>query len=741
MSYSTWYICWLSGILLFCVSSVSAQDSIEIPRLEEPIVLDGRTDDPAWEAIDPLPMTMYQPTYQGEMSERTEVRIAHDGEYLYVAGRLYDSNPEGIRANSLYRDRYSGDDTFAVIIDPFNDNENALWFFTNPAGVRFDMAVSNDAEDGLGTPINSNWTTFWTAEAVQTSEGWFAEIRIPFSSLGFQADGGTVEMGLSTYRFLARKNERHTFPSIPPDWSRGFAKPSQAQDVVLRDVEARRPVHVTPYMLGGFNQEAHLPSDAAGYEQERTIEREVGVDVKYNVTSNLTLDLTVNTDFAQVEADPQRIDLSRFPLFFPEQRRFFQERASTFAFTTGGNDRLFHSRRIGLVDGEPVRLLGGARLVGRVEDWDIGALNMQTAQSAQLDVPSENFSVVRARRQVLNQNSYAGGIATTRIDAEGGYNIAHGWDSVLRLVNEEYLTLRVAQTVDRADIRSNGWRPEATTLGLIRWERRRNEGLHYQGTAIRAGADYQPAVGFTTRQNFTELRGQVGYGVFPGAESRFTSFTPSIRGTAAYRNADGTIESFQLEHEWELAFKSGRSIDVGVETQLEDLRDPLPFPEDTVVPPGRYTFVTARMGYGAPDGRLLRVDANTSIGEFFDGWRWQAEVSPTWNLSRHLELEGTYQVNRVRFSDRDQQFLAHIARMRVQVALNRRVSTTAFMQYNSDLSEATIDVRFRYNFDEGHDLWVVYNEGLNFDRHRATPTLPMTNARNVVVKYTHTLSL
>jgi len=383
------------GCVLFCVLGISgpaaAQTPMTLPRIEGPITLDGRSTEPAWQEIEPLPMTMYQPTYEGGVRERTEVRVAYDDEYLYVLGRLYDSHPEDIRANSLHRDRYSGDDTFAIILDTFNDNENALWFFTTPTGVRFDMAVSNDAEGGLGGTVNSNWDTFWSAEARQTDEGWFAEMRIPLSSLGFQSEGERVTMGMTTYRYIARRNERYIFPAIPPDWSLGFAKPSQAQDVVLNGVESRRPVYFTPYVLGGVEQEARLAEDETTYRQHRDLTRELGGDLKYNLTNNLTLDLTANTDFAQVEADPQRVNLTRFSLFFPEKRRFFQERASTFAFNTGGNDRLFNSRRIGLVEGEPVRIWGGARLVGRVGNWDVGVLNMQTAEDEALDVPSENF--------------------------------------------------------------------------------------------------------------------------------------------------------------------------------------------------------------------------------------------------------------------------------------------------------------------------------------------------------------
>ena len=734
----------LVGALFLCAAlsaapPATAQTPMVLPRLDGLITLDGQVTEPAWQEIEPLPMTMYQPTYEGGVQERTEIRVAYDDKYLYVSGRLYDSNPEGIRANSLYRDRYSGDDTFAIVLDTFNDNENALWFFTTPTGVRFDFAVSNDAEGGLGGAVNDNWDTFWSAEATLTDEGWFAEMRIPLSSLGFQSDEDQVTMGMSTYRYIARRNERYVFPSIPPNWGLGFAKPSQTRDVVLNNVESQRPVYVTPYVLGGVEQEAQRASD--GYRQQRDLTRELGGDLKYNLTNNLTLDLTANTDFAQVEADPQRVNLTRFSLFFPEKRRFFQERSSTFAFNTGGNDRLFNSRRIGLVDGRPVRIWGGARLVGRVGDWDVGILNMQTAEDDALGVPSENFGVARVRRRIFNETSYAGGIVTSRVGADGSYNVAYGLDGVVRLVGDEYLTIKGAQTVDRALVENGGFDPGASTLGLVRWERRRTEGLYYQGTVTRAGAEYRPDMGFITRRDFTKLGGRVAYGWFLSGVSSLRKVTPEASGTVALRNADGTVQSAEVEHEWNAEFDAGRTLEAEGRLRIEDLRDPLSFPENTSVPAGRYRFASAGLRHDPPEGQLLRVRGRTSLGTFFDGWRWRAEASPTWNPSRHLELGGTYQANLVRFPDRDQRFVAHVARTRVRVALNKRISTNAFLQYNSAADLATADVRFRYNFGQGNDLWIVYNEGFNLDRDRRAPPLPRTDARSVLLKLNYTFKM
>jgi hypothetical protein len=320
----------------------------------------------------------------------------------------------------------------------------------------------------------------------------------------------------------------------------------------------------------------------------------------------------------------------------------------------------------------------------------------------------------------------------------GTYNVAYGLDGVFRVVGDEYLTVKGAQTADRALVREGGFAPGASTLGLVRWERRRTEGLHYQGTVTRAGPDYRPDVGFLTRRDFTELRGRVAYGWFPPGAASLRKVTPEASGVVALRNDDGSVQSVRTEHEWGVEFNDGRALEADAELRVEDLREALSFPEATTVPAGRYVFGSVGVRHQPPDGQLLRTEAGASVGPFFDGWRWETEVSPTWNPSPHLELGGTYQVNLVRFPDRGERFVAHVARTRVRVALNKKVSTNAFLQYNSAASVATADVRFRYNFGQGNDLWVVYNERLNRDRTRTTPILPRTEARSVLLKYTYT---
>ena len=258
---------------------------------------------------------------------------------------------------------------------------------------------------------------------------------------------------------------------------------------------ARKPFYVAPYLLGGGERVFSLNEAESAYSRDDQPTYEAGLDVKYGLTSNLTFDLTLNTDFAQVELDDQQINLTRFSLFFPEKRIFFQKRSSIFDFGFGESNRLFHSRRIGIHEGSPVRIYGGARLVGRLGAWDVGMLDMQTSPFE--DLSSENFGVFRMRRQVINPYSYVGGIVTSRIGAGGEYNTAYGLDGIFRLFGHDYLELKWVQTFD------DGGSNDLTSLDPARiylnWERRTFDGFAYALNYSRAGPAYDPGLGFEIR--------------------------------------------------------------------------------------------------------------------------------------------------------------------------------------------------------------------------------------------------
>jgi len=609
---------------------------------------------------------------------------------------------------------------------------------TTPTGSRTDGTLYGD-----GAGFDDTWNTLWDSEVTRTGDGWFAEMRIPFSSLRLQSEGGRVVMGLSAFRYLGRINELDLFPAIRPDWGFwSFDKPSQFQPVAFEGVVQRRPIYVTPYALGGLGQRFDLDDAETSFVRTDDPVTETGADLKVGLTDHLTLDLTLNTDFAQVEADDQQVNLTRFSLFFPEKRRFFLERASIFDVNVGSSNRLFYSRRIGLAEGQAVRLLGGGRVVGRIGAWDVGLLEMQTARFTEglaLEgvLPAENFGVVRLRRRAFNPNSTLGGIATSRVGEDGAYNVVYGLDGDVRLSGYTYVSLLWAQSFDD-EAGAPGLFGSARSRAVL--ERRAYTGFSYKVGVEHAGARWRPDLGFELRQDYwaAGVAGWQGWGPAPG--SPFARHRLGGSAKTYFRNGDGSVETVEGEATWEGQLSSGAFFDAGVTVTHDDLLEGFHLSDDAGVLPGAYTFAAGNASLETPRGRGISGALNAAGGAFYDGWRATAGVSPKWVASRFLEISGGYEFNRIAFPDRDQAFTAHVGRVRVQAALNTRLSAAAFVQINSAAEAGIANVRLRYNPREGTDLYLVFNEGFNTDRLGASPALPFTSQRALLAKYTYTFA-
>ena len=598
---------------------------------------------------------MHTPDFGKTPTEKTEIFIAYDNEYLYVAGRLYDREPSKIMASSKKRDDLAPtNDWFGVVIDTFNDKENGLCFFTSPTGLRLDMTVANDAQTDSpdGVPMNISWNTFWDVVTVRNERGWFAEFRIPFSSLRFQDKDGDVVMGLIAWRWIARKNETIIFPAFPPNWNWSMFKPSQAKEIVLSGIQSRKPLYIAPYILGGYGQTFDLNDQETAYQKTNDPVFEAGLDIKYGLTSNLTLDISLNTDFAQVEADDQQVNLTRFSLFFPEKRLFFQERSSTFDFSFGGPNRLFYSRQIGIYDETPVRIYGGVRLIGRVGAWDLGLMSMQTAPVKDEDLPSENFVVARLRRRVFNPFSYVGGIVTSRIGMDGTYNVAYGLDGIFRLFGDDYLKINWAQTFE--DDKKNklfSLEPARLTVG---WQRRNIKGFSYDLSYSYCGELYNPEMGFEIRENYTHFGNRIQYGWIPGENAKLMNHNIFLQGFVFISNDDKSVESLEIGPGWSYSTKVGAFGNINFKYFYEDVSEGFLFyeeddedeePEDPDVPVGQYRFFGLDATYATPWNRQVAFLTNLYAGTFYDGWRTSLSLIPRWCISSSFELSGTYQFN------------------------------------------------------------------------------------------------
>jgi hypothetical protein len=714
---------------------------VDLQRLSGPVTLDGISDEAAWAGVEPLPLTMYEPEFRGSSQRTIQVLAAYDDEAIYVASRFFHDDPGDIRAFSLTRDTWNGDDGFGLFLDTFNDNENAVRFIGLPLGARMDMSISGDGRAEIGSSTGPNglsWNGHWELETRITEDGWFGEMRIPFTSLRFETDAdGSVVMGFMAYAYEPGAETRWTFPAIPR--TALYSQVSAWQDVRLTGIESKNPVYVSPYVVANAERAAELNAGGTRFEQVTGRTREIGGDLKINPTPNLTLDLTYNTDFAAVEADQQQVNLTRFSLFFDEKRQFFQERAGIFAFGTG-TDRgtLFYSRRIGLADGRPVPIYGGGRMVGRLGSWDVGLIGMQTESLDAL--ASESFGVLRLRRRVLNATSFVGGMATSRLGG-GVYNVTYGFDAQLRPWGDEYFTVKWLQTLQGGDPRR-----DAASSGLdagrlvVDWTRRRFQGLSYQNVFVWSGPGYDPALGFEARSDFMRGQSDWNYQWFPSLESPWRRVWIGLESNAWVRNVDDAVDTGQLSPFLTLETNAGLTLRLNTNTQYEDVPEGFSLSEEAEIPAGSYWASEAAFRFESPRGWPVRPNVTVTAGEFFDGTRVAINQDFDWPVSAHLQLRGGWEWNRIRFAERSQAFDANLLRLTVRAALDTHLSLNLFAQYNSLTDQVATNARARYNFREGQDLWLVWNEALNVERDvLGVPRLPRSQARTLSLKYTHTL--
>jgi hypothetical protein len=734
------------------VTSVSAQageNYLEIQKMNGKINFDGICNETLWDSLPSIPMTMFKPNHGSKPSERSDVFVTFDDEFFYLGARLYYQNGGTIRSTTKKRDGADGgSDNFGLLLDTFNDNENALCFETNPSGLRSDFTIDNDAQVPLGMmPFNRSWDTFWDVRTSIIDNVLHIEIRIPFSSLRFQETGGKVIMGMSIWRQISSKQEWNNFPDISNEFGNfGVWKPSQAHKIVLKGMKRKNPVYIKPYLLGSYEHSHELNETESTYKIINNPKFTAGLDVKYSLTSNITADLTLNTDFAQVEVDDQMVNLTRFSLFFPEKRQFFVERASIFNIHTGYLDQVFYSRRIGLYEGEIVPIIGGARVVGRAGKWDLGFLDMQTTEFDYTDpdtdsithLYSTNHGVLRLRKQVFNETSYVGGMVTSKIDAMGHYNINTAADMILNPFKNNYITTNYVHTFDNS-VQYTG-NPLDHSKVFFDWQNRATVGLNYDFTFARAGEYYDPQMGFEQMENYTQFYGQAGYGwVYKDKNKKMLS--QSVNAWAWINKSNEDWRTFLSIYSvgYNLTFKNGYSGWFDLFRHHDYLTEQFDLSDDVFFPVGSYDYYNFETGLSTPSNRLISVKYMLSMGEFYDGT--YADLTPAqvnFRISSNINLGLSYQYSQVDISDRDQHFRSHLVGFKSESTFTTKLSLLMYFQYSSSEKFGVNNIRFRYNPREGNDFYLVYNGDYNTHLRREYPELPFMNKSLFTIKYTYT---
>ncbi len=720
----------------------------EIVKTDGTITFDGVCNEALWDQLALFPMEMYSPNHGLATTERSEIFITFDNENLYVGARLHYENGSKVTVTTKKRDGADGgSDNFGILLDTFNDNENALCFETNPSGLRSDFSIANDGQAELNaTPFNRDWNTFWDVKTTYSETSWHIEMRIPLSSLRFQDNNGEISMGLTIWRSIATKLEWNLFPLVTNEFGLlGIWKPSQAQKIVLKNLKRSNPLYLTPYALAKMENTSEKKADQSGYEMNTRNTITGGLDLKYSISSNVTLDLTLNTDFAQAEADDQIVNITRFSIFLPEKRQFFLERNSIFGIKTGYLDELFYSRRIGLEDGQIIPIYGGIRLVGRTGKYDYGILDMQTQSHEYINdddslvsLASTNYGVFRMRKQVFNPRSYAGGMITSKVDNMGNYNVNTAGDLILNPFRNDYVTMNYVQTFDSdVPVKSDFYNYGKFYLD---WENRSNVGFLYKFQVARAGEFYNPEMGFEMLENYSRLFGSLGYGwVYNEEDKKLLSQQISLWSWQNKRNEDMSTDISLSSLSHELATKSGYRFMTSLMHNEEYIDEDFELSDDVYFPVGKYNYYTIEGSFSTPFNKLFSLRTQYRLGTYYDGK--MITIGPaelTYRVSSNVNLLLYYQYSQVDIPDRDQYFKAHLVRLKTEFTFTTKLSLLMFFQYSSNTHFGVNNIRFRYNPREGNDLYLVFNSGYNTDLLREVPSLPVIDTNTIILKYTYT---
>ena len=669
--------------------------TVRAVRTDRPPTIDAVLDEPFWQRIEPITdFRQRVPVDGAPASERTELRVAFDDNNLYFAIILHDSNPEGIRRSILHREgRIDQDDNIRIGLDTYNDKRNAYIFEINPLGTQGDALITDESM----TLSDWNWEGVYVSEGRVTDEGWVVEAAVPFTTIRFP-DEDVIEMGILMERTIRRKNEMVYFPHIGQEFRQGLTQVSQYATLTgLEGLRRGRYMEVKPFAITGRS----VAGRRGDIDPATETLNDLGLDFKYSITSNLTLDATLNPDFAQVEADNVQINLTRFSLFFPEKREFFLERAGLFDFGDAQETQIFFSRRIGINND----ISGGGRLTGQAGPVSVGALSLVTddARDAEGRVVSGGLnSVLRLRTDPFPRTT-VGGIFTS-LDTGDGQNRVVGGDLQVRFGGSSYVQGWVARS-------SGGLGPgDASPSTSASVEADLRSSLLSAGAGFtRIPDDFSPALGFVRRRDMQRLTGSVA--VFPRFErSRWARQLIVVGNGEHITGLDGVKQTTVLLSHNMLTFQTGDRAMLNIRRRSESLQSPARI-QGRELAADDYAFTRAEFRFNTNDSRVFSARGGFSAGGFWGGDRTELSIGGMWKTGPHLTIGGDYTWNDVSLPAEDGDFSTRIVGVTLLGAVSRSLFANALVQYDDVSNVARANVRIDWIHTPGSDLFVVFDTG------------------------------
>src|SRR5579859_633347 len=709
------YISLFAAMLLSCACCAQVEErSVRPARTTHPPSLDGSADD-AWRSAPEISAFKQREPFEGTpATEKTSVRVLYDKRSLYFLIECHDSRPRRIVATELRRDAdLSVDDSFTILISPNNDARNGYEFAINPLGTQADSLIADQ-----GRVKDLNWDGIWTSSARINNDGWTAMIAIPFSTLNFRTSRD-VTLGINFRRFIRRKNEEDLWRSYLRIY--GLERISQAGELShLEDIGSGRLLVLKPYVLGGVRADEVNGTHAL---------HSAGFDFKYGLRSNLVANLTVNTDFADADIDPQRLNLTPFRIFLPEKRPFFLENSGTFQFGDREGTSLFFSRQIGIDPntGQQVPLDVGAKLTGSLGHFDLGLLEARTRESG--PNPWANYGVLRLKTRILSE-SYIGVMG---IDKESGnsadrYNRAAGADANFIFFHKLGISGFWTRTFSAPlALRGHDW---AATADVTY-----NSNL-IQAEALRAVVqpNFNPEVGFVPRTdlvtNFIDFQLSPRPKAGPVREYNFEGFFRYEPDT------HGVVQTQEWQTTFRALFHNGSYTDDDLaDNFIQRLTTPFNIFKNVFIPVGLYHFDRHQFTYGSNASKRFVVTFFERFGTYYNGDLNEFRVRGKYHPNTHLSFSASHTWDR--FNLNNTVFNIQVGSYGASYSFNRFVTTSALVQVNSiDEHPWSTNIRLRYTYRPDSDLFVIYNLGNQFNSLAAgNPVL--TQEKRLSIKFTY----
>lgn len=677
-------------LLVSARAQKSLPDTLHAFFTTDKITMDGRLNEDCWQHAIKISNFTQRELYEGEpATEATKVAIVYNTNVMYIGFWGYDDEAGKIVAQKMERDfSWGTDDNIEIIISTFNDNRNGYLFVVNPNGARADVLISNEGEG-----FNRSWNGVWDVATTLTDDGWFAEIQIPFSTLKFKKAEDLV-WGINFERNIRRKKEQIMWQG----WQRIYEieKISQAGKLVgLHNIKAKNKVELKPYVSGGVQK----------IEGENWDDRyKIGGDVNIDVTPTLKLNLTVNTDFAQVESDRARINLTRFSLYYPEKRQFFLEAKDLFQMNVGHRNQVFYSRRIGLEDGQEVPIIVGARMFGKQNRTSLGAMSIQTVGKD--SILTTNHSVVRVRQDIGRQSS-VGAIVTTKF-LNGRHNIVYGADftySTSKIFKDKNLIINgsvaQSQTSDSINKSNSSY---SFSLSFP------NDWIEYDLAVVGIQQNFNPEMGFLRRNNYRMYYTELQFNPRP----KFMPFFRNLNLKPIDINYYVDEKTNQLEsifyelRPFGFVTKSGEVTEFNVQWLFDRLDEPFVLLDTLVIPEGEYWDTRGEAQLETFRGRKLSGEFFVNWGQFYTGKRIRLSVAGNLNLNKHWNLSAEWDRNYLNFDQLN--FITDEVGGRIIYAYNPKLNTSLFGQWNNEDDEMLLNFRINWIPKIGSDFYFVVNQ-------------------------------